>query len=488
MHIIKKYIIYPCAFACVFMSCKKSFLDKAPESSLTTGTFYKSANDAESGLTGAYNSSVVSIYYQYDDFLNSDGRSDNCYVNGDNVNAEQPLENFTYAASNSNIVRDWQAIYTDITADNTVLDNVPAISDPVWTNGSRKQQILGEAKFLRALGYYQLVTLFGGVPVITSVGGDYYPKRNTVTEVYAQIFSDLKSADSVLPVAPYNGQFGRATKGAADALLAKAYAQSGDYANCLIYCNKVINGNNYSLVPNYANLFGMANKNNVESIYELQYDGAPIGAIGPEIFLYVPTDGWPKRDIGSYSLIKAFRDAGDVKRFNATFNWQQTGASFNMPINAWRSDSTIPFMIKQPDPGGFASGDNNVLIRLADIILLAAEANNQLNNTAAAITGLNQIRTRAGLPNTTAGTKSTLATAILNERQLELVHEANRWDDLLRADANGTVNLVALMNGQTDRLGKNFNYGMNPDKHQFIFPIPAQDMQLNKNLTQNPGY
>ena len=120
--------------------------------------------------------------------------------------------------------------------------------------------------------------------------------------------------------------------------------------------------------------------------------------------------------------------------------------------------------------------------------MLAAEANNQLGNTAAATTLLNQIRTRAGLPNTTATTQAALALAILNERRLELVNECVRWNDLLRAEANGWVNVVTLMNSQKDESGATINYGMSGDKHQYLFPIPEQDRLLNKNLTQNTGY
>jgi hypothetical protein len=145
-------------------------------------------------------------------------------------------------------------------------------------------------------------------------------------------------------------------------------------------------------------------------------------------------------------------------------------------------------MNKYPDAGGYNSTDDIVLMRLADIILLAAEANNQLGNTAAAITLLNQIRTRAGLPNTTASSPTDLAMAILNERQLELVFECTRWNDLQRADANGTLSIVTLMGSQLDSHGNNLNYNMNPNKYQYIFPVPQEDLQLNKNLNQNPGY
>jgi hypothetical protein len=127
-------------------------------------------------------------------------------------------------------------------------------------------------------------------------------------------------------------------------------------------------------------------------------------------------------------------------------------------------------------------------MRLADIILLAAEANNQLGNTSDAINELNQIRNRAGIPNTTATTKSELALAILNERELELYGEQTRWNDLLRANANGTLTLASYMNAQVNSFGANLNYNVNANEYQFLLPIPNQDLLLNKNLTQNPGY
>jgi hypothetical protein len=233
----------------------------------------------------------------------------------------------------------------------------------------------------------------------------------------------------------------------------------------------------------------VANKNNSESIFELQSNAIAYGFFGFEIFDFVASDGYPKRDIASANLIANFKAAGDTGvRYQTTFNWQIPGAAFVMPPNAWDPSQPIPFMNKYPDANGYNSPDDIVLIRLADIILLAAEANNQLGNTTDAAALLNQIRTRAGLPNTTATSQGDLAIAILNERQLELVFEMTRWNDLQRADANGIINIVTLMNAQVDSHGNNLNYNMNPDKHQYIFPIPQEDLLLNKNLKQNPGY
>lgn len=489
---MKKQLLYTLSFAMAFTACKKSFLDKTPESNLSTGSFYASATDAEEGLTGAYRTMANGNFFQYDNLMNTDGRSDNCYVNGDNTSAEQPLEMFTYVATNTNIQRDWQELYNNIRSVNAVLDAVPGLNSDEWAGTTRKSQILGEARFLRAMNYYWLVTEWGDVPLITSEdnGGDYYPTRAASTEVYAQIITDLVYADSTLNTSPYNGQYGRATKGAADAMLAKTYAQMGDYTNSLVYANKVISSGTYALVGNYANLWGAANKNNSEAILEIQYSGSTYSFWGVEMFAYVASDQWAKRNIGSYDLIQAFKAAGDTTgaRYKATFNWQVANASFNSPAAAWEYTEAIPFMNKWPDPSGWNSTDNITLIRLGDIILLAAEANNELGNTATAVTLLDQIRTRAGLANTTATTKTDLATAILNERRLELVNEGTRWNDLLRAEKNGYVNVVNLMNSQKDESGATINYGVNTDKHQYLFPIPEQDRLLNKNLTQNTGY
>lgn len=479
--------------AILLTSCSQDFLDKSPESQLAAGSL-TTASDAESILNGAYN--VMPDYYSYSNLITSEGMSDNTYINGDN-NIEQPLENFTFTAANGEIQLNWQELYKHIAAANTAIDNVTLINDPKWEGTNRKAQIIAEATFLRAFAYYWLVTSWGNVPLVLSSNntGNNYPLRTSANLVYEQIVKDLKEAEAVLDSNPYNGEYGRATKGAARALLAKTYAQMGDYQNCLIYCNKVIDEGPYSLVPDYSNLWGISNKNSSEAIFELQVpsSGTPYSVWRINILTYGAFDSWPKRLIGSYDLVKAFNDAGDNgPRYQSTFNWQVTGASFNMPFNAWNPTQAIPFCGKFRYSDTWTNGDNLIMIRLADIILLAAEANVQIEtgtqaNLDAAINQLNLIRTRAGLGDTDAETKSELALAILNERRLELVYERTRWNDLKRADANGTVNMVNLMNSQVNSSLQPLNYGM--QEFHKLLPIPQGDIQINKNLLpNNTGY
>lgn len=467
-------------------SCTSDYLDTKPQSNYVSGTF-KTAQDAENLLTGAYGAlASANDYFSYDRFYVTEGISDSHYVNGDN-SSEQQLENFSYNSSNSVIEGSYRNIFSFIAAANATIDNVTEINDLKWQGTNRKEQIIGEAKFIRALSYFELVTQFGGVPVMTSQlnGGNLNPSRNTEGEVYDQIIADLKEAESVLSATPYANQNGRATKGAAQALLAKVYAQKGDYTNCLDAANKVISSGTYSLVPNYANLWGKANNNSREAIYEIQKDGSAGGwAFG---IFGLSSDNFQKRNICTPELINLFlaEEGANGVRYKSSVEWGP-GAPFLMPVNAWPTTS-MPYEGKYKADGWF-NQDNIRIIRLADIILLAAEANNQAGNISAATTLLNQVRTRAGLSNTTATTKSALALAILNERRLELVFECTRWNDLKRANANGYINIVNVMNEQRNSAGQALGYTMAADKHQLIYPIPNKDLLLNKNLKQNPGY
>jgi hypothetical protein len=465
-------------------SCSKSFLDKQPESSLTTGNFYKTAKDAEGALVGAYDA-LQQEYYIWDYQINGDTRADNTYAGGDNP-ANFQIDKFQVNAINSNVERDWNMLYNSIMRTNAVLDNVPNITDPAWPNDDRKNQILGEAKFLRALHYFHIVRNWGDVPLVLSMtDADIFKTRSSVADVYAAIETDLKEAETALPETYSSPEQtrGRATKGAAQALLAKVYAQQLKYAECLDYCNKVLANTNYSLLADYDDLFDGAHENSNEAIFEIQYHSDGEGDWGIQLITpeSLTGDNWKKFNVPSHDLVQKMRAEGDSVRLHASILFEFVSARPDeYPGNF---GDAVPFIYKWRNPNGWNSPDNVILIRLADIMLLKAEALNETGQTGQAIPIINTIRDRVDLPATTATTQAQVKEAILKERRFELAFEGERWYDLLRAGSQYTITTMNAVNGAG---GANLNYSVNENK--LLFPIPQKERDLNKNLTQNNGY
>ena len=479
-----------CATVVLISACKKDFLNKQPISQGTAGNYYKTASDAEGGLVGAYQQAFLNDqYWVWDYTTNGDTRADNCYAGGNNPD-NFGVDNFTVTPENGNATRDWQGLYQDIYAANIVLDYVPKIPAAQFA-ANRQQQILGEVKFIRALSYFQLVTTYGDVPLILStINVPVKPARTAATAVYAQIEKDLLDGEAALPVSFPN--VGHATQGAAQALLAKVFAQEGKYQQCLDYCNKVINSGQYSLVPNFTTLFN-GTKNTTESIFEIQHSSAS-GFTTYNVSLYLPaqfgTYSFQKFNLPTNDLINLYKSQNDNIRLNssiyqATVAADGTAAGDPIPPPYSPASATVPFLYKwKTNISQFGGGtDDVILLRLADIILLKAEALNQLGQTPQAIPLVNQIRARVQLSPTTATTQSDIALAILNERRMELAFEGNRWNDLLRFGKQYTI---TLMNSQVDPFGKPLIYNVNNNK--LLFPVPFNEIQLDGNLTQNPGY
>ncbi|MBB3054741.1 RagB/SusD family nutrient uptake outer membrane protein [Mucilaginibacter gotjawali] len=491
-------------FAVAMGSCRK-FLDTTPQTSLTTGNAYNSAQDIENAIAGCYQIFMGSDYYQWENVMLSDNRSDNAYPGGGGEATFVEEDQFTMPASNSHMYADWGQLYQGIAHCNLLLANINGASGLA---ADRKAQIIGEASFLRAFHYYQLVKTWGGVPIeLESNTAD--PKvtrkpRSTETQVYDQINADLQVAVANLPDSygsdPSVNKV-RATKGAAYALLAKIWAQRSDrdYNKVLTYCKDVVNSPaGYSLVSSYSSLFDGSHYFNSESILEIPFTaGGPNASWGVELFL-APEDGWQKYGVPAHDLVNAFVAEGDTVRENASVLFVTKDVNGN-PI-AWADENwnpcqdptkPTPFAYKQKHPNGWSSGDHFYLLRLDDIILLQAEADNQLGNTAEAISLLNKIRNRVGLPNTTASTQAALTTAILNERRLELAFEAQRWDDLTRLGVATTV----MANLKEVKYTCNNGVPSAPipivytcDKNHWLMPLPLTEINNNPNLVQNPGY
>ena len=472
-----------------FGSCEK-FLDLEPQSqgiavsnTDADSIFYKSAGAVEAALAGTY-SDFKNEYYQLDYYVNGDAQSDDAYAGGDNPDNFQ-IDDYRLDATNRNVSRDWAYLYATIGKTNTVINNVGAVPDPALT-AARKAEIIGEASFIRAFMYFQLVQLWGDVPLqlkeVKTISADkladiypiIFPARASTEDVYKQIIADLETAlANVRTTAPHKGY---ATKGAANAMLAKVYATQTphDWAKVTSYCDAVIAGG-YTLLPDYNQLWDNANENSAESIFEINYNGgATDGNWGTKIFRGLD---WKKFNLPSNDLVQAFDDEGDNIRKNAsvTFldvsgkwsdsHWPQTRYPF---INKWHNFQE-------------GSNQNYIFIRLADILLLKAEALNEQGDQTGAATLVNQIRERVKLAKTTASTQADLRLAIEKERRLELAFEGHRWYDLKR-----TGRAIAVANAAKGANGQPLGYNL--IENRLFWPIPQAELDKNAKLTQNKGY
>ncbi|TVQ08511.1 MAG: RagB/SusD family nutrient uptake outer membrane protein [Bacteroidetes bacterium] len=477
----------------LFLASCEDFLDLKPISEATTANAYSTANDAEAALTGLYDS-FQSEYYIWDNIIFNDIISDNYYAGGDNPEVFA-VAYLNFTPTNSRLFSNWSQIYNAIAKANIVLEKVPQIEDPKIDVDNRREQILGEAAFLRAYHYYQLVKMWGGVPLVIKPISSLDPSethlpRNTEEEVYQQIISDLEFALERLPDTYSNSASvnkARATAGAANALMATVYAQKPDrdYAKVLEYSIRVEESQaNYVLLSNFAHLFDGNHYNNAESVMEVQFTGDTEANWGPQLLLppSLSGDSWRKFVVPSVDLVNAFDAEGDVIRKNASIMWE----SAPWADEFWHNEvgSSIPFAFKWKSANGWASTNRQYIFRLADIVLLKAEALNELGQLEQARVELNRIRTRVNLPPTPATNQQEMRMAILNERRLELCQEARRWDDLRRMGM-----AVEVMNNLNEiDLRTNTPVDFNMTEYKKILPIPQQERNRNPNLTQNPGY
>lgn len=477
-----------------FVSCDDE-LDLRPISEETTENAYSTGTQLEAALTGVYESFQSNDYYVWDKIIYQDVRSDNYYAGGDNPEIFQ-FDNVDISTTNSRVFNAWSAIYNAISKANLVLERAPEIQEGI--TDAQRNEYIGQALFLRAYHYYNLVKNWGGVPLILETIKSTDPSevrlpRNSAEEVYAQIITDLNEAAALLPDDYGNDASvnkARATKGAANALLAKVHAQkpNPDYDAVLSHANAVINSPaGYELLDDYDELFDGNNYNNSESIIEIQYLGSDEGTWGPQMHLppSVSGDTWRKFVTPSKDLVEAFDQEGDEIRKNATILFEAVPWLDEFWGNA--TNSEVPFAYKWRNASGWASADHDYILRLADIILMKAEALNELGQLDAAAQEVNIIRARVNLPELApeeTGSTESLRRAILKERRLELAQEANRWDDLVRYGL-----MVEIMNNVDDvDLRDNQPVDYNVSETDALLPIPQNEINRNPALEQNPGY
>ena len=471
-------------------SCE-DFLESKPISQIGETDFFKTESDFNQALVGAY-SAFAQVYSGNGYYpLLVDLRSDNTTeltAGGDGNDAKRNIDEFRETTDNEHLTAFWQTSYNLIARCNSILSKIEgsAVSDNL------KKQYTGEALTLRALGYFNLVRLYGGVPLVTEpvtdIDASYEVGRSTVQEVYAQIEADLVKAEGLVPASYDESAVGRATKGVAQSLLGQVYLTQKKYTEAAAEFKKVVTSGTYSLLPVYADLYKAGQQGNPEAIWQAQYKGAAngLGSNLPNHFAPTGSEGITIPSGGAYGFnqptedIAAAYTTGDVRRNNIA-NGYQNGSTFV-------AAKYIRGYVERETGGGYAdSGADWYVIRYADILLQYAEALNEVNKgpNADAYAAINLVRTRAKLPNLSGLTYETFKTAVYNEERLESPFEGHRWFDLLRTDRALTV-----MNAKVSGAGKASVGISTPIKsYQLLYPIPALAVITSSPaIAQNEGY
>jgi hypothetical protein len=475
------------------------FLQIDPQGNLTQTSFPVSSSDALQATNAVY-VAVRNWYYNSGGYPILDIMSDDANK-GSNTNDQLATvgayDNFTFNTTGDGLDRWWATLYQGIRWANVVIEKVPLIAmDTTLGN-----QYIGEARFLRGLFYFDLVRAWGGVPLVTTSVPPLHLAKAPVGEIYSLIISDLQYADNHLKKRSelISSDRGRATMGAAEALLAKVYLFQNDFTNAEKYALKVIQSNEYSLEPRFIDANGVNGNNGVESIFE-------VGALGVEDYngggaQYANTQGvrgTPNRGWGfnrpSMDLRKSF-EKGDPRLKGTIIDLGDTidGVFIkgdpdpaNDPVIILNSNGdTLNFQCynrKVWTPGNDTPtqwSHHRRLIRYADVLLMAAEALNENGKSASALVYLNQVRARARggnsliLPDITVTDKTLLRDKILLERRHELAMEGERFWDLVRTGKAPAV------------LGP---LGFVAGKHE-VLPIHQSEIDISQgSLTQNPNY
>ena len=464
-----------------FTGCKKDFIERTPQSTVSVDILYKTDKDFQDAVIGCYTplQAQYQVYWVFGDLRADDSRHE-VLANLSRVAVD------VFTVNNDEILlRDtWRNYYQVISRANELLMKIEPIDVVVVRNKERHK---AEAKFLRALAYFDLVRIFGDVPMITTpltVEESYKTGRQKVDQIYEEvIIKDLMAAEAALP-ASYSGiDVGRASKGAAKALLGKVYLTRKDFVKAEQKLKEVTTMG-YALLDNYKDLFDYSkNEHHKEYIFDIEYEeGIGEGTSITNAFLpqFTPIADiyGVKGTLGDNNappphLFNLF-EPGDVRR-NITVvqggAFDRNGNFVKLPPQSQQS-FTLKYMT--PVPSGGDSKANWKVIRYADVLLMYAEALNENSKTAEAVTYLNMIRTRAKV-----GTYSNLSQAetrekIYLERRLELSSEGQRWFDLVR-----TGRALQVMQP----------YGMKP--YMILFPIPLTQLQIINDRSifpQNPGY
>ena len=470
-----------------FSSCS-DFLEQNPQTDLSENDFYKTADDILSAVNGAYSSlqegDIYGNWYVFGEIPSDNTRNQ---LSG-SVTTQNEFDQFYIDTQNSMIASFWKAAYKVINRTNTVLGRI----DGIEINAELANRYKLECKFIRALMYFNLVRVYGDVPLVLkeiSISESYDILREPKENVYNQIIADLKEAQG-LPVSYSTAEDGRATQGAAKALLADVYMTLHKYAEAETILAEIINSGRYSLLENtpgslnidgYKNVFSPVNHNSKEGIFEIQFLKGGYGEGSNYANNFAPENsgtnvvavgGTGGNNIPEMDIYNAYED-GDLRRDVS----MSLGYYDNRKNNEWVESRYVCKFMDVPYQNNDAS-NNYPVIRYADVILMYAEALNQNGKTAEACKYLNMTRRRGFGYQTTETSpvdlqttdKAQFALMVEQERRVELAFENHRWFDLIR-----TGRAVEVMKSK----------GFSLNETNLICPIPQKQIDVNPKLTQN---
>ncbi|MBC8081993.1 MAG: RagB/SusD family nutrient uptake outer membrane protein, partial [Hymenobacter sp.] len=497
--------------------CGEEFLEEAPSDQITDANFYRTQADAIQAVTaiyselnreGQYNQSLWAMDIMADVSTTGGGGG------GDGIEYQQ-LENFNIPSTNQVATRLWGSCFIGIQRANIVLQKVPLITDidPVI-----QQRCLGEAQFLRAKYYFDLVRVYGDVPLFTippaSVAAVSIP-RTPAAEVYAQIERDLTDAIGNLPPSYSGEDLGRATRWAATGLLAKVYITEGKRVEAAQRAREVIAGSGKALWPNYGNNFNVLNENGQESLFEVQYingrnqfDRNSVGSAANQFF--APRGGGltPQGDGYGFNIpepdfVNGY-EAGDTRRAVTIFSpgdvWPGGGINPGSLPGSPFGYSSRKWFVGRVNTNIWDSPLNIPVLRLAEIYLILAEAVGPTPGPDGGLEAINKVRRRAfGLPiDTPSAARDLTATtpnftaAVLRERLYELAFEFDRWFDLKRTSINNpSITEHSFIPRMTAHAAFLRTVGVQrgvPTATNLVLPIPQTELDANRALVQNPGY
>lgn len=464
-------------------------LDLVPISQRSVEGFYQNQTQLNQAIMGCYNGLRNALVSQQYSYMLTESRSDNTFqsldYNDGNITrfSETSLLPVLYTA--------WSNSYNKIQRCNKVLEELPKID----IESQLAKQYEGEAKFIRALLYFDMIRFWGGVPIVTkslTINEGYEVSRNSIEEVYSLIEQDLRDAAELLPSAYDAANYGRATRWAAKGFLGKTLVYQSGYplqknrwteaANIL---KEVIDSGQFEFFEDYAEIFKHANERGKQSVFSLIFrsgaegEGNPFPTRNAPNFVSrneVPFGGSPLQLFLSADLINSF-EAGDLRKDAAIAStWTHTSGEVI---------ESMPYSKKYLDGPVAAASDwdiNWIALRYDDVLMLYAECLNEngFNPDGEAVTILNRFRTRAGLEPKSVNSQQEFRLWMENERRFEFCFENQRWFDLVRTDRALEVMKSFLA-----------QYGLESamqSKDRYFYPIPQPAIDINNKITQNPGY